>query len=98
LLAVVARTPFDVSQMVDWVDQAILVTEASPEQLTALGKVGLHCASNVLSAVDNSLSNLSAASGLNENELQLLGLSLRSATNIELIFRFHKNANTASLK
>jgi hypothetical protein len=98
LLAVVARTPFDVSQMVDWVDQAILVTEAGPEQLAALGKVGLHCASNVLSAIDVSLNNLSAATGLSENELQLLGLSLKSATNMELIFRFHKNANAAPVK
>jgi hypothetical protein len=98
LLAVVARTPFDVSQMVDWVDQAILITEASPEQLAAIRKVGLHCASNFIGALDNSLKNLSAASGLSENELHLLGVSLKSATNIELIFRYHKIANNAPVK
>ncbi|MGC1378702.1 MAG: hypothetical protein WA821_20895 [Anaerolineales bacterium] len=93
LLSLVTNTPFDASQIVDWVDQAILITEASPEQLAALGKVSLHCASNVLRATDHSLEILSKASGLSEDELQLLSLALRSSTNIELIFRFHKNAN-----
>jgi hypothetical protein len=88
----VAGTPFDVSQIIDWVDQAILITKADPDQLASVRKVGLSGASNVLQAAERSLPDLSEATGLSEKNLELLSLALKSSTNIDLIIQFHKNA------
>jgi hypothetical protein len=88
--ALVVGTPFPVNQIVDWVDQAILLTYASQEQFEALEKAGLRCASDVLTAAgDNKrLTQLASATGLNKDGLRMLYLALQSASNIKMISRF----------
>lgn len=88
LLALIANTPFDVGQAVDWVDQAMLLSHASSEQAKALKKAGVLYASTTLEAIELSPEKLNAASGISLEELELLRLSLKSATNIGLIERF----------
>jgi len=92
LLSLVVNTPFDVGQIVNWVDQAILISYASPEQAAALNKAGLRSACDVLSAVDGSMKNLCEATGLKESELQVLNLALESAASVPLVARFRRNA------
>jgi hypothetical protein len=88
LLALVAKTPFDVGQLVDWVDQAVLLMHTSPEQSNALEKAGLRHASAVLAAIQTHPVQLKAAAGISLEELQLLSLNMKSATNIGLIDRY----------
>ena len=90
LLALVVKTPFDVGQVVHWVDQAILITEVSPGQLEKFKKIGLETASNVLHAVENP--QLCTACKMSGSELQLINLTLRAHFNLKLILRFHENA------
>lgn len=92
LLPLVVNTPFDVGQIVNWVDQAILISYASPEQAAALNKAGLRGGCDVLSAVDGSLKSLCEATGLKESEIQVLNLALESAVNTPLVSRFRRNA------
>jgi hypothetical protein len=91
----VTGTPFPVSQIVDWVDQAILLTYTRPEQLAALKKVGLRCASDVLMAAGDSrhLNQLASATGLNKDGLRIFHLALQSAINIELVSRFRRQSS-----
>jgi hypothetical protein len=88
--ALVVGTPFPVTQIVDWVDQAILLAYASQEQFEALEKAGLRCASDVLTAAgDNKrLNQLASATGLNKDGLRMLHLALQSALNIKMVSRF----------
>lgn len=96
LLALVVKTPFDVGQIVHWVDQAILMTEVSPEQFAKLKKAGLETASNVLRAMDNSQTDLRAACDLSDNELGLMNMTLQAHFNLRLIQRFQENARGLS--
>ncbi len=86
----IISTPFTVNQIIDWVDQAILLVYASQEQFEALTKVGLRCASDVLTAGGDSKrqSQMTNATGLNEDGLRMLYLALQSAPNIEVVSRF----------
>lgn len=86
----VISTPFTVNQIVDWVDQAILLVYASQEQFEALAKVGLRCASDVLTAGEDRKrqSQMANATRLNKDGLQMLYLALQSALNIEVVSRF----------
>ena len=88
--ALVIGTPFPVTQIVDWADQAILLVYASQEQFEALEKAGLRCASDVLTAAgDNKrLNQVASATGLNKDGLRMLHLALQSALNIKMISRF----------
>lgn len=88
LLSLVVSTPFDVGQIVDWVDQAILLIYACPEQLIGLRKVGMRLASTVLKAFETDPQQLQQASGLSASELYLLHLALKPATNMGLISRY----------
>jgi len=90
LLALVVRTPFDVGQVVHWVDQAILITEVSPAQLEKFKRVGLETASNVLRAAGSP--ELCEACKMGEGELKLIELTLRAHFNLKLIQRFQENA------
>jgi hypothetical protein len=90
LLALVVKTPFDVGQVVHWVDQAILITEVSPAQLEKFKRVGLETASNVLRAAGSP--ELCEACKLGEGEMKLIELTLRAHFNLKLIQRFQENA------
>jgi hypothetical protein len=100
--ALVVGAPFPVHQIVDWVDQAILLTYASQEQFEALEKVGLRCASDVLTAAgDNKrLNQLANATGLNKDGLRMLHLALQSASNIKMVsrFRWQSSMDRAKMK
>jgi hypothetical protein len=100
--ALVIGTPFPVNQIVDWVDQAILLTYASQEQFEALEKAGLRCASDVLTAAgDNKrLNQLASATGLDKDGLRMLHLALQSALNIKMIsrFRWQSSLDTAKME
>jgi len=88
--ALVIGTPFPVHQIVDWVDQAILLTYASQEQFDRLEEAGLRCASDVLTAAGGNrrLNQLASATGLNKDALRMLYLALQSALNIKMVSRF----------
>jgi hypothetical protein len=100
--ALVIGTPFPVHQIVDWVDQAIMLTYASQEQFETLEKVGLRCASDVLTAAgDNKrLNQLASATGLNKDALRMLYLALQSALNIKMVsrFRWQSSLDTARME
>lgn len=91
LLTIVANTPFDVGQLVDWVDQAILVVNTSPEQLDALWKVGVHYGSVLVSVAEHGGETLSAATGLGPEEIRVLRLAFSSATNMHLIQSYRRH-------
>ena len=90
MLSLVVRTPFDVGQIVHWIDQAILITEVSSEQLEKFNRVGLETASNVLHAVKDPA--LCSACQMSDNELKLIEMTLRAHINLKLIQRFQENA------
>jgi hypothetical protein len=100
--ALVVGTPFPVNQIVDWVDQAILLTYASQEQFEILEKVGLRCASDVLTAAGDNrrLNQLTSATGLNKDGLRMLHLALQSALNIKMVsrFRWQSSLDTAKME
>ena len=90
LLSLVASTPFDVGQIVDWVDQAILLNYGCPEQIAALKNAGIRYASTLIKAFEENPTALAEATALDNNHLGLLHLALKSATNMELIFRYRE--------
>jgi uncharacterized membrane protein len=91
LLSLVASTPFDVGQIVDWVDQAILLIYACPNQISVLKNAGVRHASTLVKAFEENPKALAEATGLNANQLELLHLALKSATNMELISRYREH-------
>lgn len=88
LLALVAKTPFDVGLVVDWVDQAVLLIHVTSDQVAALEKAGLRFASALIEAVGNNPDQVRIASGISMEELVILRETLRSATNVGLIERY----------
>jgi len=109
--ALVVGTPFTVHQIVDWVDQAILLVYASQEeqfeepeksraQFETLEKVGLRCATDVLTATgdDEHLNQLASATGLNKDGLRMLHLGLESASNIKIVLRFRWQSSMDTAK
>lgn len=88
LLALVANTPFDVGQVVDWVDQAVLLINVTSDQVVALGKAGMQFASAVVEAIANNPEQVRLATGINLEELVILRQTLQSATNLGLIERY----------
>jgi hypothetical protein len=94
LMRLVWYTPFDVGQLVDWTDQAILLIYASPKQVSTLQSIGLRCATDVLNAVDGKLTPLAEACGVSQSELIVLADALRAAVNIDLCRRYWVGAAT----
>lgn len=88
LLTLVVKTPYDVSQVVDWVDQAILVTYTTPEQIKLLKNAGFHRASQILEAAQTKPEILAKVTGLSDEAIELLSMGLASAANIKPICRF----------
>jgi hypothetical protein len=87
--ALVITTPFSLSQIVDWVDQAILMVYASPTQFEALQNVATRCASDILViARTDALDELAEASGLKPGELKVLCTVLQSALNMKTVAYF----------
>lgn len=88
--ALVVGTPFPVTQIVDWVDQAILLVYASQEQFEALEKAGLLRASDVLTTTSDNegLNDLTEATGLKKSDLRVLSRALQSALNVKMVSRF----------
>ncbi len=88
--ALIVGTPFTINQIIDWVDQAILLIHTNGEQFENLEKAGVIRASDVLTTTSDQkrLQSLSNTTGLGEDELKVLHLSLQSALNIRLVARF----------
>jgi hypothetical protein len=98
--ALVVSTSFTVEQIVDWVDQAILLTYASQDQFVALEKVGVRCASTVLTAGGDGkwLSQVVNATDLNKDGLRVLHKALQSAFNLKLISHFRQQTGMEAAK
>jgi len=96
----VSSTPFTLSQIIDWIDQAILLVVSHSTQFEALERVGLRCASDVITAVENEehLDQLHSASHLEKNELRMLYLALSSAPNVNIVARFRWQSSLDSAK
>jgi hypothetical protein len=90
LPALVIGTPFAITQIVDWIDQAILLRHTSDLQFEALKKIGMLCASDVLTNTSDGkrLQSFASASSLSKEALKALRFSLLSALNIKLVSRF----------
>jgi hypothetical protein len=86
--------PFPVSQLVDWVDESILITNIGPEQKTKFERAGVRHASTVFRAIRrrDHLAQLVSATGIAHDELCILGLSLEASSNLPLILRFQNHA------
>jgi hypothetical protein len=91
----VSSTPFTLNQLIDWIDQAILLVVSHSTHFEALEKVGLRCASDVITATENEeyLDELSRVSHLEKNALRMLYLALRSAPNVNIVARFRWQAS-----
>jgi hypothetical protein len=91
IAALVMNTPFPVSQLVDWVDQAILLIHTSPEQFEPLARAGLSRASDVLETTHDEagLADLVETTGLKASELRVITRTLHSAINIRLVTHFN---------
>ena len=97
IASLVVETPYDVAQIIDWVDQAILLEYASDKQFHTFRQVGLHSASDLLAIWYNKgfpyliravrLSE-DEVLGLDQSSLEILRLSLMSAPNIRIVLRF----------
>ncbi len=88
LLTLVVRTPYDVGQLVDWVDQAILLAYGSDRQVERMQEVGIHRASDLLRAVQHNVEELAQTTECDVEELRILQRALDSAANIKSIWRF----------
>jgi hypothetical protein len=86
--------PFPVGQLVDWVDEAILLTNTGPEQRTKLAAAGVRRASTVLRAVRRreQLEQLVNATGIERDALCILRVSLEGSTNLPMILRYQAHA------
>ena len=93
--SLVISTAFPVTQLVDWIDQAILLTHTNQEQVAKLDKVGIYRAAELLANTDDnkSLQSLANASSLDKDELKVLRKNLLSAINIKLVSRFRWQAS-----
>ena len=92
LLTLIVRTPYDVGQLVDWVDQAILATYATKKQCEKLRRLGVLRASDVLRTARETPQLLTGRGRLREDEVKLLQLSLSSAANMKPIWKFRAQA------
>lgn len=88
LLRLVVKTPYDVSQVVDWVDQAILFTYTIEEQAKRLEGVGLQRASHVLAAAQIRPQALADAINVPVDTIHFLSMSLASAANMKPICHY----------
>jgi hypothetical protein len=88
LLRLVVKTPYDVSQVVDWVDQAILLTYTTEDQAERLMAVGLQRASQVLAAAQIRPQELADATGLPVTTIHFLGMTLAVAANMKPICQY----------
>jgi hypothetical protein len=91
LLALVANTPFDVGQVVDWVDQAILVTNTSADQFTALQNAGVHFGSVLIKVTEEGDETLGTATKLALEEIKVLRSAIYLATNTQLILSYRRH-------
>jgi hypothetical protein len=91
LLELVANTPFDVGQIVDWVDQAILMMHTSPEQLEKLKGAGIRSGTILIDIIKRGEEPLSTTTGLSPEELLILKLAITSATNTKLIMLYRRH-------
>ena len=100
IATLVSSTPFTLNQIIDWIDQAILLVISHSTQFEALEKVGLRCASDVITAVEEEeqLDELSRVSHLEKNGLRMLYLALRSAPNVNIVARFRWQSSLDSKK
>lgn len=96
----VASTPFTLNQIIDWVDQSILLTYATAEASSALMKVGIQGAADVVMLCEepDMLETLHWASGIDKNVLTIINTTLRNAANIRVIIRFRMQASMDHLK
>jgi hypothetical protein len=88
LLTLVARTPYSVGQVVDWVDQATLLVYTSADQFARLKQIGLIRASSVLQTAAANITELASTSGLPVEQLRLLEQMLGTSANIRAICRY----------
>jgi hypothetical protein len=93
----VIHTPFAATEIIDWIDQAILLVHTSRAQFQSLAEAGLIRASDVLANTCEvgRLQALSTAGGLEKEALEVLHLSLRSALNADLVLHFRGQSSLA---
>ena len=90
LLTLIVRTPYDVGQLVDWTDQAILLSYTTESQSEAFARAGLRRASDVLALAAQDPALLAAAAALTVAEIQALSLGLQRAANMRPIDRYRR--------
>jgi predicted flap endonuclease-1-like 5' DNA nuclease len=93
-------TPFAVTQIIDWVDQAILLSHTSHVQFELLEKAGIIRATDVLASTENQggLEELAEATDLSRSGLMVLSRGLQSAFNVRLVARFRWQSSLDAAK
>jgi hypothetical protein len=88
MLTLVVQTPYDVSQVVDWVDQAILIVYTTNDQQQKFKNAGLYRASQVLAAARTDSEMIAEVTDLSVETIKLLAGGLATAANIKPICRY----------
>lgn len=91
----IINTPYPVTQIIDWVDQAILLAHTNDRDFAALENASVARATEVLTHTDDAkrLASLSKSSDLDKDKLKVLRLNLQSAINIKLVSQFRQRAS-----
>ena len=95
VLSFIIGTPFPISQIIDWIDQAILILRIKNTKLAELEKVGIFRASEFLTNTSTKeyLMQLAEATNLKQTQLMVLSRGIQSAPNMQLVTHFRKNSS-----
>jgi hypothetical protein len=100
IAGLVTSTPFTVRQIVDWIDQAILLSYANNEQYSSLNRGGVFRATDILFSINNDerIGQLVDATGLKKSEVKILYRGLKEAFNAEIIYTFRSKEQVTVLE
>lgn len=87
VVMLVTSTPFPVSQVVDWLDQAIMLLYVSDDDmLDALRATGIRGAADFIAVTDTreELERVVSATGIDANRLMIMHTALLSAPNVKI--------------
>lgn len=90
IVSLVTSTPFTVRQIIDWIDQAILLSYANINQYSLLNQGGVFRATDILFSINNDerLDQLVDATGLKKSEITIMYRGLEEAFNVDIVYRF----------
>ena len=90
ITSLVTSTPFTVRQIIDWIDQAILLSYTNNEQYNSLTHGGVFRATDILFSINNDgrIDELVDATGLKKSEITIMYRGLKEAFNADVVCAF----------